>query len=195
MKKQPLQPRQRKGRAIHNLLATAALGAVIWSMLGSPLPGLLGFRALERRALVTPTEIVAEFQGSDHQGIGYIGLGADVAVVAYPGADQIFVHPFRDHWQLISFDGHFAMLDSEATTGTAFLIPQPPEDAVSAQLTLQYEEKTTVATALKRDSVFLFVISDSIWDAPWEDFYEVAFFDSAGNIIETFGNMNLNPDL
>lgn len=195
MSKKPLQPRQRKGRAIRNLLATAVLGAVIWHMIGSPLPGLLGFRALERRVLVTPTEIVTEFQGSNNRGIGYIGLGSDVAVIAYPGARQIFVYPFRDHMQLIPFDGHFSVLDSEATTGTAFLIPQPPEDAVSAQLTLQYEEKTTVATALKRDSVFLFVISDSIWDAPREDFYEVAFFDSAGNIIETFGNMNLNPDL
>lgn len=189
MSKKPLQPRQRKGRAIRNLMATAVLGAVIWHMIGSPLPGLLGFRALERRALIPPTEIILELQASEDWGHGYVGLGSDAAAAAFPEAGQLQIHPLQEDPHLIKLNAHFTMLDQEPTFGTAFVALQPPEEAKSAQLTVHHGEKIVIANALRRDDTFLFVISNSVLPDPSEIiFYELTFFDQAGEIIETVIN-------
>jgi len=186
MKKQPLQPRQRKGRAIRNLLAAAALCAVIWHLLGTPMPDLWEFRNMERQALIPPTEIILDLPDGSGWGHGYVGLGKDVAVAAFPEIEQLQVHPLSEDPHLLRLQATFFVYDPELDFGTGFVALQPPQEAQSAQLTVRSGRRVVASGNSRRDKAFFFIVPSKVFGSADEPYtYELTYFDRAGEVIET----------
>ena len=125
-------------RTARNLLLAALAALLIWWTAGFPLPTPeLTFRRAERQALAERSELVWQYEG-------IVGGDEDLLV----GLADRFVHVWHPNGYVLSWPrqegGTLVPLPAETRyqdqgssyTGPALLVPDPPEGAESARLTI-----------------------------------------------------------
>lgn len=196
-------PWPRWAKVARNLLLTLLLGFLIWRMLGKPLPYNADLRRLEHQWLIPRTEhrmtVSRAIWGKD----AYIDWTEGAAVISTSYRSDHFSHvmaqPFKltDGPNLIVSPWAAYQFDKWGQPGSCALYAalQPPEDSVSAVLTLHNDDGTYTISSQRMEDVFLFYAQPetdadgrrsmgSSWFYLGRFSYELAFFDADGNLIQ-----------
>lgn len=158
----------RWAKILRNLLLAVLLGVMIWDLWDQPsFTYAMDLRRRERQMLVPEPEAVAEFNISG--GMKYrVELTDDMAVTSYPAHGDFFtvantsVLLLEEGPNLICIS-RFVELPDEAgqpMSYAAYAAAHPPEDAVSATLTLHSDgwDSDTAVEGIQEGELFLFYL-------------------------------------
>ena len=125
-------------RAARNLLLAALAALLIWWTAGFPLPTPeLTFRRAERQALAERSELIWQYEGivgGDEDLL--VGLADRFVHVWHPNGYVLF-WPRQEGGTLVPLPAETRYQDRGSSyTGPALLVPDPPEGAESARLTI-----------------------------------------------------------
>ena len=125
-------------RAARNLLLAALAALLIWWTAGFPLPTPeLTFRRAERQALAERSELVWQYEGivgGDEDLL--VGLADRFVHVWHPNGYVLF-WPRQEGGTLVPLPAETRYQDQGSSyTGPALLVPDPPEGAEGARLTI-----------------------------------------------------------
>ena len=125
-------------RTARNLLLAALAALLIWWTAGFPLPTPeLTFRRAERQALAERSELVWQYEGivgGDEDLL--VGLADRFVHVWHPNGYVLF-WPRQEGGTLVPLPAETRYQDQGSSyTGPALLVPDPPEGAESARLTI-----------------------------------------------------------
>ena len=128
-------------RALRNLGLAALAALVIWSMKGYPLPMEMAFRRYERQSLAERSEILWTYKGTragDRDMLA--GLAEDAVHVWHPNGYVLF-WPRQEEGTLVSLPDETRYQDgANSYLAPALLVPDPPEGAETARLTITLRE-------------------------------------------------------
>ena len=148
-------------RALRNLGLSALAALVIWGIKGFPLPMAQEFRRSERTHLAARSDIVWTHDGAvrgDEDLL--VGLSETAVHVWHPNGYVLF-WPRQEGGTLVSLPAETRYQDrANSYLGPALLVPDPPEGAEGARLTItlsvnDWEEDYT-AEGARQGAVWLF---------------------------------------
>ena len=125
-------------RTARNLLLAALAALLIWWTAGFPLPTPeLTFRRAERQALAERSELVWQYEGIVGGDVDLlVGLADRFVHVWHPNGYVLF-WPRQEGGTLVPLPAETRYQDRGSSyTGPALLVPDPPEGAESARLTI-----------------------------------------------------------
>lgn len=184
---------------LRNLAAAFLLLAIVWNVLDISLTTTAEFRRLERQSLSPPPEIAAAVPtGDPFAPKVLIGLGQGWAVAGAPyplssTLSDLDVYPLSDGPALIPLPQTVARPDGtgQPQFHAAYAALRPPADASRAVLTLHNSDGDFTAEGVREENIFLFCIcpeldelAHNIWFTPERYTYELAFYDSQGNLLQ-----------
>lgn len=194
-------PWPRWAKVLRNILLTALLGFLMWDAWGHPAFSYMAdLRRTERQWLIPETEDVANVPRGIWDADIRIGWTEGAAVASYPVSGRFFTNAMAASYQLsdgpnlIALPWSVTILDGPGhmVSYACYAALQPPENSVSAVLSLHNEKGTYTVTSRREGDVFLF------YDTPkpdqngvismgpaWFDKlpYELIFYDESGNIV------------
>ena len=199
-------------RAGRNLLLAGLAALLIWSMNGYPLPLEMAFRQYERQSLAERSEILWTYRGGRAGDRGMlVGLAEDYVHVWHPNG-YILLWPRQEGGTLVVLPEEIRYADGFSSyLAPAFLVPDPPEGAETARLTITLREdgwtEDYIVEGEWQGQVFFFQMkmrhhgdSLALYESDafrWLTFrraemrgldyypYTLEFFDGAGNVLST----------
>ena len=124
-------------RAGRNFLLAALAALLIWSMKGYPLPMEMAFRRYERQSLAERSEILWTYKGTragDRDML--VGLSSRYVHVWHPNG-YVLLWPRQEGGTLVVLPEEIRYADGFSSyLAPAFLVPDPPEGAETARLTI-----------------------------------------------------------
>ena len=190
-------PWPRRAKAARNLLLVLLLGGVIWGLLGKPLPYEAALRRLERQYLIPETEHSTEISrgywgGNVRVDWNEYAAMASIRVLRAASPRSYYYHyPIVEIYRLTEGPNLLALPWSTRlpgdTVGTIdsyaiYAAIDPPEDSVTAELTLHGDGGTFTASGQKEDGSYIFYVpleSDDGLTA-----YELMFYDADGGLLD-----------
>lgn len=197
-------PWPRWAKILRNILLTALLGFLMWDLWGQPtFTYMASLRRLERQFLIPKTECVAEISRSVWGADVRIGLTEGAAIASIPTRGKFFTNATAESYTLtygpnlialpwsVGFPDEAGQFNSYA----CYIALQPPEDSVSAVLTLHNTDGTCTVSSQRENDIFIFyarpepdehgrVSMDWTWFGMGQFTYEVEFFDDNGDMIQ-----------
>ena len=198
-------PWSRRAKITRNLLLFLLLSLTVWTQLGKPLPYGLAVRRAARQHLIPETDHHANvslglwggyFRIDWTEGVAmtsrYIRPGArltyfydpDVIPCRLPDGPSLLFSP----WSLLLAGEGPSLTQLYAVYAAIF----PPEDSVTADLTLRNGAGTFTASAEKETDHFVFYVKPepdengrtSVGGPAWSEYtYELTFYDGTGRIV------------
>lgn len=196
----------RWAKVTRNLLLAALLGLMVWEQLDKPLPYEAAVRRVERQFLIPETEhhltLSRGMWGTDMQldwteGAALVCYAAKTHYFFDFGINNPYGTPYRltEGTNLIPMPVSVLLFEGEMRVYVAYVAVQPPEESVSAVLTLHNEYGTFTAESTREEDVFVFYIpppeedgtihTGDAWSNEEKYSYELVFRDSAGEVVET----------
>ncbi len=200
-------------RTARNLLLAALAALLIWWMAGFPLPTPeLTFRRAERQALAEWSELVWQYEGTaggDKDLL--VGLADRFVHVWHPNGYVLF-WPRQEGGTLVPLPAETRYQDQGSSyTGPVLLVPDPPEGAESARLTITLSinnwMEDYIVGGTRQGQVFFFQLEmrhqndahsmDEATGFSWLTYerpdslglsqypYTLEFFDASGNLLST----------
>ena len=193
-------PWPRWAKVIRNLLLVLFLGVFIWDLLGKPLPREAALRRLERQYLIPETDRSIEVSRGYWGGSQRIDWNECAAMVSI----QVQASPYNYDYPIVSVhrltEGPdllplpWSTLLPGNAVGTmdiyaVYAAIRPPEDSVTAELTL-YGSKTLTVSGQKEDDIYIFYVPSESNDG--QAAYELKFYDAEGELLDivTSGDRN-----
>ena len=199
-------------RALRNLGLSALAALVIWGIKGFPLPMEQEFRRSERTHLAERSDIVWTYDGTvrgDEDLL--VGLSSRYVHVWHPNGYVLF-WPRQEGGTLVPLPAETRYQDRGSSyTGPALLVPDPPEGAESARLTITLSinnwMEDYIVGGTRQGQVFFFQLEmrhrddahssdeatafslltterpDSLGLSQYP--YPLEFFDASGNLLST----------
>ena len=164
-------------RALRNLGLAALAGLVIWGLAGFPLPMEQEFRRSERQALAARSDIVWTYGGAV-QGDEDLMVGlSDTAVHVWHPNGYVLFWPRQAGGTLVSLPAETRYQDrANSYLGPALLVPDPPEGAEQARLTITLREndgsEDYVVAGERQGQVFFFQLEMRYHGGAENDDYE-----------------------
>ena len=166
-------------RTIRNFLLAALAALLLWGMSGFPLPVEMAFRRSERQNLAERSEIVWRYRGDEDM---LVGLSRQYAHVWNSGGSLVF-WPRQEGGTLLHLPAQTRYQEGgEIRFGPSLLVPDPPQDAVDARLTItlsigDWMEDYTI-TGERQDGVFFFQLRERYQSEPSDrSSHEMAAFE------------------
>ena len=200
-------------RTARNLLLADLAALLIWWMAGFPLPTPeLTFRRAERQALAEWSELVWQYEGTaggDKDLL--VGLADRFVHVWHPNGYVLF-WPRQEGGTLVPLPAETRYQDQGSSyTGPVLLVPDPPEGAESARLTITLSinnwMEDYIVGGTRQGQVFFFQLEmrhqndahsmDEATGFSWLTYerpdslglsqypYTLEFFDASGNLLST----------
>ena len=127
-------------RALRNIGLAALAGLVIWCIKGFPLPTPeMEFRRDERQALAERSEIIWTYEGTMRGDEDLLVGLSDTAVHVWHPNGYVLFWPRQDGGTLVPLPAETRYQDrANSYLGPALLVPDPPEGAAGARLTITF---------------------------------------------------------
>lgn len=190
-------PWPRWAKVIRNLLLVLFLGVFIWDLLGKPLPREAALRRLERQYLIPETNRSIEVSRgywSGSQRIDWNECAAMVSIQARKAPPYNYCYPIANVYRLTEGPDLLALPWSTLLPGNevgtmdiyaVYAAIEPPEDSVTAELTL-HGGKTFTVSGQKEDGIYIFYVPSESNDG--QAAYELMFYDADGEPLDIVMN-------
>lgn len=186
-------PWPRWAKVIRNLLLVLLLGVFIWDLLEKPLPYEAALRRLERQHLIPETdrsiEVSRGYWGGN-QRIDWNECAAMVSIQVRRSSPYNYDYPIVSVYRLTEGPDLLALPWSKLLPGNAvgtmdiyavYAAIEPPEDSVTAELTLHGGNTLTVS-GQKEDDLYIFYVPSESNDG--QVAYELMFYDADGELLD-----------
>lgn len=186
-------PWPRWAKVIRNLLLVLFLGVFIWDLLGKPLPREAALRRLERQYLIPETNRSIEVSRgywSGSQRIDWNECAAMVSIQARKAPPYNYYYPTANVYRLMEGPDLLALPWSTLLPGNevgtmdiyaVYAAIRPPQDSVTAELTLHGGKILTVS-GQKEDDIYIFYVPSESNDG--QAAYELKFYDADGELLD-----------
>lgn len=189
-------PWPRWAKVTRNLLLVLLLGVFIWDLLDKPLPHEAALRRLQRQYLIPETDRSIEVSRGYWGGSQRIDWNECAAMVSI----QVQASPYNYDYPIVSVhrltEGPdllplpWSTLLPGNAVGTmdiyaVYAAIRPPEDSVTAELTL-YGSKTLTVSGQKEDDIYIFYVPSESNDG--QAAYELKFYDADGEPLDIVMN-------
>ena len=190
-------PWPRWAKIVRNLLLVLLLSIFIWDLLGKPLPHEAALRRLERQYLIPETDRSVEISRGYWGGNMRIDWTEGAAMASMRVRREVqpryyyFYHPFSEIYRLTEGPNLLALLwSAHLPSGVAGTIESyhvyaaidPPEDSVTAELTLHGDGGAFTASGQKEDGSYIFYVPLELDDGLTA--YELMFYDADGGLLD-----------
>lgn len=193
-------PWPRWAKVTRNLLLVLLLGVFIWDLLDKPLPHEAALRRLQRQYLIPETdrsiEVSRGYWGSS-QRIDWNECAAMVSIQVQASPYNydypiVSVHRLTEGPDLLPLPWSTLLPGNAVGTMDIYAVYaaiRPPEDSVTAELTL-YGSKTLTVSGQKEDDIYIFYVPSESNDG--QAAYELKFYDAEGELLDivTSGDRN-----
>lgn len=186
-------PWPRWAKVIRNLLLVLFLGVFIWDLLGKPLPREAALRRLERQYLIPEMdrsiEVSRGYWGGN-QRIDWNECAAMVSIQARKAPPYNYYYPTANVYRLMEGPDLLALPWSTLLPGNevgtmdiyaVYAAIRPPQDSVTAELTL-HGGKTLTVSGQKEDDIYIFYVPSESNDG--QAAYELKFYDADGELLD-----------
>lgn len=185
-------PWPRWAKVTRNLLLVLLLGVFIWDLLDKPLPHEAALRRLQRQYLIPETDRSIEVSRGYWGGSQRIDWNECAAMVSI----QVQASPYNYDYPIVSVhrltEGPdllplpWSTLLPGNAVGTmdiyaVYAAIEPPEDSVTAELTL-HGGKTFTVSGQKEDGIYIFYVPSESNDG--QAAYELKFYDADGELLD-----------
>ena len=186
-------PWPRWAKIVRNLLLVLLLSIFIWDLLEKPLPREAALRRLERQYLIPETDRSTEVpQGywGGSQRIDWNAWAAVSSIQARKAQPYNYYYPIANVYRLTEGPDLLALPWSTLLPGdgvgtmdtyAVYAVIEPPEDSVTAELTL-HGGKTFTASGQREDGVWIFYVPSEVNDE--QTAYELMFYDADGELLD-----------
>ena len=186
-------PWPRWAKVARNLLLVLFLGVFIWDLLEKPLPHEAALRRLERQYLIPEMdrsiEVSRGYWGGN-QRIDWNECAAMVSIQARKAPPYNYYYPTANVYRLMEGPDLLALPWSTLLPGNevgmmdiyaVYAAIEPPEDSVTAELTL-HGGKTFTASGQKEGDIYIFYVPSESNDG--QAAYELKFYDADGELLD-----------
>lgn len=186
-------PWPRWAKIVRNLLLVLLLSIFIWDLLEKPLPREAALRRLERQYLIPETdrsvEVSRGYWGGS-QRIDWNAWAAVSSIQARKAQPYNYYYPIANVYRLTEGPDLLALPWSTLLPGdgvgkmdtyAVYAVIEPPEDSVTAELTL-HGGKTCTASGQREDGVWIFYVPSEANDE--QTAYELMFYDADGELLD-----------
>ncbi len=186
-------PWPRWAKVARNLLLVLFLGVFIWDLLEKPLPHEAALRRLERQYLIPEMdrsiEVSRGYWGGN-QRIDWNECAAMVSIQARKAPPYNYYYPIANVYRLTEGPDLLALPWSTLLPGNevgmmdiyaVYAAIEPPEDSVTAELTL-HGGKTFTASGQKEGDIYIFYVPSESNDG--QAAYELKFYDADGELLD-----------
>lgn len=187
-------PWPRWAKIVRNLLLVLLLSIFIWNLLEKPLPREAALRRLERQYLIPETdrsvEVSRGYWGGS-QRIDWNAWAAVSSIQARKAQPYNYYYPIANVYRLTEGPDLLALPWSTLLPGdgvgtmdtyAVYAVIEPPEDSVTAELTLHGDGGVFTASGQREDGVWIFYVPSEANDE--QTAYELMFYDADGELLD-----------